>query len=200
MSAKPTTIDEYLLDVDADKRAALEKIRKLIHAAAPEAEEYIGYGLAAFRLHGKPLVALGVGADHCAFYPMSSQTVADHKELLKSYQTSKGTIRFSANKPLPAALVRTLVKARIAENGVAPARSKILKPAVKQRGVSKKPSTGRTDPEVISFLKELDHPLKKDIEAVRKLILGASTIIQEGIKERAELLHHRVLCHIPSAR
>ena len=120
MKAKPktkvTTIDEYLAAVSADKRAALDKLRKTIKAAAPKAEECISYGLAAFRLNGKPLVAFGAGANHCAFYPMSGYTVEAHKDELKNYDTSKGTIRFPADKPLPVALVRKLVKARIAEN------------------------------------------------------------------------------------
>ena len=77
----------------------------------------MSYGLAAFRLHGKPLVGFGATANHCAFYPMSSSTVKAHKDELKDYDTSKGTIRFQADAPLPAALVRKLVKARIAENG-----------------------------------------------------------------------------------
>ena len=114
--AKPTTIDEYLAGVTPDQRAALEKIRKAIKAAAPDAEEGISYGLAAFRLGGRPLVAFGASAGHCAFYPMSGETVAAHEADLAGYDTSKGTIRFPADKPLPATLVRKLVKARIAEN------------------------------------------------------------------------------------
>ena len=116
MASKPKTIDEYLAGVSAEQRAALERLRKAIRTAAPNAEEYIGYGLAAFRLNGRPLVAFGAGANHCAFYPMSSSTVEAHKAELRDYETSKGTIRFHANSPLPAALVRKLVKARIAEN------------------------------------------------------------------------------------
>jgi uncharacterized protein YdhG (YjbR/CyaY superfamily) len=116
MAAKPQTIDEYLATVDADKRTALQKLRKAIKAAAPKAQECISYGLAAFRLDGRPLVAFGAAAKHCAFFPMSGNTVRDHKDDLEGYDTSKGTIRFDADKPLPASLVRKLVKARIAEN------------------------------------------------------------------------------------
>ena len=116
MAAKPKTFDEYLAAVSAGQRAALEKLRKIIRAAAPKAEEGISYGLAAFRLNGKPLVAIGATASHCAFYLMSGCTVENHKDDLKDYDTSKGTVRFPANKPLPATLVRTLVKARLAEN------------------------------------------------------------------------------------
>jgi uncharacterized protein YdhG (YjbR/CyaY superfamily) len=115
MTGKPKTIDEYLARLSDDKRAALETLRKTIRAAAPEAEECISYQLPAFR-HNGMLVGFGATANHCAFYLMSGTTVEAHKDELKGYDISKGTIRFQANKPLPAALVRKLVKARIAEN------------------------------------------------------------------------------------
>jgi uncharacterized protein YdhG (YjbR/CyaY superfamily) len=114
---KPRTIDEYLAGVTADQRDALEKLRKTIRTVAPKAEECISYGLAAFRLNGRPLVAFGAWANHCAFYPMSSATVKAFQDQLKDFGTSKGTIRFSADKPLPTALVKKLVKARIAASG-----------------------------------------------------------------------------------
>jgi uncharacterized protein YdhG (YjbR/CyaY superfamily) len=114
-AASPKTIDEYLSRVGADKRPALEALRRTIRAAAPDAEECISYQLAAFRLNGM-LVAFGATANHCAFYPMSASTIAAHKDDLEGYDTSKGTIRFQPDKPLPASLVRKLVKARIAEN------------------------------------------------------------------------------------
>jgi uncharacterized protein YdhG (YjbR/CyaY superfamily) len=115
VKVKSKTIDEYLTAVSPDQRAALEKLRKTIKAAVPDAEECISYGLAAFRLDGKPLVAFGASDKHCAFYPMSSTTVKTFAKELAGYDTSKGTIRFQAIKPLPVALVRKLVKARIAE-------------------------------------------------------------------------------------
>jgi uncharacterized protein YdhG (YjbR/CyaY superfamily) len=116
MASKPKTIDEYLSTVkDETKRAALQKLRRTIRSAAPKAEECISYGLAAFRQNGM-LVALGATDKHCAFYLMSGSTVADHAKELTAYDTSKGTIRFAADKPLPVGLVRKLVKARIAEN------------------------------------------------------------------------------------
>jgi uncharacterized protein YdhG (YjbR/CyaY superfamily) len=114
-AGRPRTIDEYLAALSDDKRAALEKLRKTIRAAAPKAEECISYQIAAYRQNGM-LVGFGATAKHCAFYLMSSSTVEAHKDLLKDYDTSKGTIRFQADNPLPVALVRKLVKARIAEN------------------------------------------------------------------------------------
>jgi uncharacterized protein YdhG (YjbR/CyaY superfamily) len=111
---KPRTPDDYLAAVSKEKRTALEKLRKDIKAAAPEAEECISYQLPAFRLNKKFLVAYGAAANHCAFYPGS--VVEALKKELKDCDTSKGTIRFPADKPLPAALVRKLVKLRMAKN------------------------------------------------------------------------------------
>ena len=116
MTGKPETIDEYLAALGDDKQAALAKLREAIKAAAPGAEECISYQVPAFRLNGM-LVGFGATAKHCAFYLMSSTTVEAHRDDLKEYDTSKGTIRFRADTPLPADLVRKLVKARIAENG-----------------------------------------------------------------------------------
>jgi uncharacterized protein YdhG (YjbR/CyaY superfamily) len=113
---EPKTIDEYLAAVpDHARRAALARLRKTIRAAAPDAQECISYRLAAFRQNGM-LVALGATASHCAFYLMSATTVQTHKSDLEGYDTSKGTIRFQPDHPLPAPLVRKLVRARIAEN------------------------------------------------------------------------------------
>jgi uncharacterized protein YdhG (YjbR/CyaY superfamily) len=113
---KPTTIDEYLAGVNAGQRVALKSLRRTIRSVAPKAEEEISYGLAAFRLRGRPLVAFGGWANHCALYPMSAATVRAFRDKLKAFETTRGTIRFSTDKPLPAALVKKLVKARIEEN------------------------------------------------------------------------------------
>jgi len=112
----PKTIDAVLAAVNAEQRTVLEKLRRTIHAAAPGAEECISYGLAAFRLNGRPLVAFSAWKNHCAFYPMSSTTVGMFRAELKEFETSKGTIRFATDKPLSDALVKKLVKARVAEN------------------------------------------------------------------------------------
>jgi uncharacterized protein YdhG (YjbR/CyaY superfamily) len=116
MASKPKTIDEYLAALGDEQRAALEQLRKTIHAAAPKAQERISYVLPAFRLDQKPLVAFGATTKHCALYLMSGSIVERHRKELKDYDTSKGTIRFQPDKPLPPALVRKLVKARIADN------------------------------------------------------------------------------------
>ncbi len=118
---KARTIDEYLAPLPAGQRAALEKLRRTIRAAAPQAEECISYQLPAFRYQGA-LVAFGAWAKHCAFYPMSAALLAAHQQELSRYETSKGTIRFQPDRSLPVALVRKLVKARVAENKARRAR------------------------------------------------------------------------------
>jgi len=123
MAMKPKTIDEYLAQFENNTRAALEKLRRDIHAAAPEAEEYIGYGIAAFRFEGKPLVAIGATAKHCALYLMSTSVMDAFREELSGYDTGGGTIRFRKDTSLPPALVKKLVNARIAENAALRERS-----------------------------------------------------------------------------
>jgi uncharacterized protein YdhG (YjbR/CyaY superfamily) len=119
ISRPPGTVDEYLASVSPDKRIALSKLRAAIRATAPRAEECISYGVPSFRLDGKFLFSFGAGARHCAFYP-GSAPIAAHRKELASYELSKGTIRFPADRPLPASLVRKLVKTRVAERSPRP--------------------------------------------------------------------------------
>ena len=115
---KPATIDEYLARVSPDQRDLLQKLRKTIRAVAPKVEECISYGIPAFRLNGRSLVFFGAWANHCSFYPGSSAMLKKFQSDLKGFQITKGTIRFSPDKPLPLALVKKLVKARIAGNRI----------------------------------------------------------------------------------
>ena len=112
-------IDAILAALPADQRAALESLRQTIAAAAPDAVEAISYALPAFRYRGRPLVSYGASKAHVAFYVMSPATMEEHIGLLAGYATSKGGIRFQPDKPLPKALVTTLVKARMAETDAA---------------------------------------------------------------------------------
>ena len=118
----PQSIDEYLAPLSVEKRAALQFLRRAIRAAAPEAVEGISYGIPAFRLDGRVLVYMGAATNHCAFYP-GAHPIEAHRKALAPYDTSKGTIRFSPDAPLPAALVRRLVKTRIAEQAARRAAS-----------------------------------------------------------------------------
>jgi uncharacterized protein YdhG (YjbR/CyaY superfamily) len=127
MKAAPATIDDYLAPLPADQRAALQDLRRQILAAAPGASECISYGMPGFRLNGV-LVWMGAGKAHCAFYP--SGLVADFKDRLVGYETSKGAIRFQPGKPLPEDLVRDIVKRRVTEDAAKAAarRARARKP------------------------------------------------------------------------
>jgi uncharacterized protein YdhG (YjbR/CyaY superfamily) len=108
-------VDRYLEKVPEQHRAALEKLRKTIRAAAPRASEGISYGIPAFRIEGRPFMWYAAWKNHCSLYPLSDSVLQAHAKHLKGYSTAKGTIRFPPDKPLPAAFVRDLVKQRVAE-------------------------------------------------------------------------------------
>ncbi|TMI16966.1 hypothetical protein E6H32_10090 [Candidatus Bathyarchaeota archaeon] len=101
-------------------RAALERLRKIIKAAAPGTGEVVSYRVPIFKLQGHPLVGFGAAGNRCSFYVMSSSMIPKlalaRADELKGYDVRGATIHFSPDKPLPAALVTKLVKERIAEN------------------------------------------------------------------------------------
>ena len=108
-------VDAFLAALAPDMRAALENLRRAIRAAAPGAEESINYGVPAFKYRGRPLVSFGAAKNHCSFYVQSLAVMEAHRDELASYDTSKGTVRFAPDAPLPDALVAKLVQARMAE-------------------------------------------------------------------------------------
>jgi uncharacterized protein YdhG (YjbR/CyaY superfamily) len=115
VKSAPTSVDNYLAEVPLEARATLEKLRQTIKAVVPRAVEVISYQIPTFKLDGRMLVSYAAFKDHCSFFPGAAPIKA-HEDELKSYQTSKGTIRFPTSKPLPATLVRKLVRTRIKEN------------------------------------------------------------------------------------
>jgi uncharacterized protein YdhG (YjbR/CyaY superfamily) len=115
MRLKTNSVDEYLAGVPEPARSTLKKIRSAIRSVVPaQATEAISYRMPTFQYKG-PLVGYAAFPGHCGLYPMSPAVIEAFQEELKGYQTSKGTIRFPVDKPLPAALVKKLVKARVAE-------------------------------------------------------------------------------------
>lgn len=112
--AIPKTVDEYLATVPEDARATLAQVRKAIKAAAPKAGEVISYQMPMYKQHGM-VVGFAAFKNHCSLFP-GAKAVATFKDELKGYKTSKGTIQFPIGKPLPAALVKRLVKSCIADN------------------------------------------------------------------------------------
>jgi uncharacterized protein YdhG (YjbR/CyaY superfamily) len=115
MRLKAKTVPEYLAQIPPKQRAAIDKLRKAIQAAAPKAVEGISYGIPIYKL-GKMLVGYGVADKHLAFYACSNSVLKDFEDDIEKFDTSMGTIRFQPEKPIPAALVKRIVKARIVEN------------------------------------------------------------------------------------
>ena len=119
--AGPASVEDYLSALPDDQRAALERLRKQIRAAAPGAVEQISYKMPAFKLDGRFLVSFAAFRDHCSLFPASFQVMEEMGEELRPFFSGKGTLRFTVDEPIPAALVKKIVKARIAENAAATA-------------------------------------------------------------------------------
>ena len=115
MTRKPTTIDEYLATVSAEKRAALEKLRKTIRSIVPTAEECISYGIPAFRLDGAVVAGFCATTKGCSYFPFSGSTLRALSDELAGYDKTKSSLHFQPDEPLPVSLVRKLLGARIAE-------------------------------------------------------------------------------------
>ncbi len=116
-----TTIDEYMSNFPKDAQATLDQLRQVIKEAAPEAKEKISYGIPTFTFHGN-LVHFGAYDTHIGFYPGSGGIEA-FKDELAPYETSKGTIRFPLDKPLPLDLIARITKFRVAQNTPPKART-----------------------------------------------------------------------------
>ncbi len=109
---RPTKADEYIASLPTDQSKALQRLREQILAAAPGAEEHFGYGMPAFKYYGHPMVYIGAAKNHCALY---GSVPPGFKEALKEFAVSKGTIKFTPDRPLPAGLVKEIVKAKCLE-------------------------------------------------------------------------------------
>lgn len=168
MPKKIETIDDYIAVAPKEAQAALKQLRKTIKAAAPEATEVISYQIPTFRLNGA-LVGFAAMKDHLTFHLMNTEVLTEHAADLKGYALNKGSIRFQANKPLPATLVKKLVKARIAQN-----EGRAAKKAAKK--------TQSNSAAVDEFIDNLDHPFKAEVQAVRKIIKGVNSNLTEEIK------------------
>ena len=112
---KKSDVDAYLAKLPPRVRGALQRLRKVIKSVAPEATEQISYGIPAFR-QGRLLVSYAAFKNHCSFFVMSMKVLDANAEELAPWMAGRGTMRFTVEKPLPVALVKRLVKARLAEN------------------------------------------------------------------------------------
>jgi uncharacterized protein YdhG (YjbR/CyaY superfamily) len=109
------TVDEYLAAVPEVQRRTLEKIRQAIRAAAPGAEELISYGIPLYKQNGH-VAAFGAFKKHCSFFPTSNTMLKKYAAELKPYKVIGSTVQFPVDKPLPASLVKKMVKEKLREN------------------------------------------------------------------------------------
>jgi len=115
----PQTVDEYLARLPDERRAAMETLRRAIRLGAPEATETIAYKMPAFRSHGGQfLVSFDAYKRHYSLFPASDAVVQALGAAIEPYLSGKGTIRFPASEPIPAALVTRIAEIRFAENAL----------------------------------------------------------------------------------
>jgi uncharacterized protein YdhG (YjbR/CyaY superfamily) len=112
----PTTVDEYLAALPADRRGPMEDLRRTIRAAAPDATEVITYKMPGFKRNGRFLVSYDAFKQHYSLFPSSDPIIDALGDRVRPYVAGKGTLRFPADKPLPLDLIKEIVKIRVAEN------------------------------------------------------------------------------------
>jgi uncharacterized protein YdhG (YjbR/CyaY superfamily) len=116
MRIAAVSVEDYLAGLPEDARNALEHLRKMIKKVVPDAIEVISYQIPTFRSNERMLVAYSASKKHCSLHLMSPSVMSAHKTDLQSYETTKATVHFTTDKPLPFTLVSKLVKARVDEN------------------------------------------------------------------------------------
>lgn len=162
---KLTTFDECLAAMTPAARAAIETLRRRVHALVPDAVECVSYGLPAFKLHGKGLLAFGGWKEHCSLYPMSGRVLSELAADLAKYDVEKGTVRFPPAKPLPVALLKKILKVRTDE-------------------IDSKTKPQASD--VDTWMKTVKSaPRREKIERLRAILRSAHPSIVEGVKWNA---------------
>jgi uncharacterized protein YdhG (YjbR/CyaY superfamily) len=171
MMKKTENIDQYIAEYPEDIQKKLEQIRTLIRKQVPDAEECINYGIPTFRLNGN-LVHFAAFKNHLGFYPGAAGVEA-FKDVLNGYETSKGTIQFSFDKPIPVKLIRDIVRFRVEQNlekGGQGFFKKLAQPA--QRALNEK---GITD------LKKLSKYTEQEISALHGVGPSSLPILRKAL-------------------
>ncbi len=178
---KVSDVDQYIAGFSPAVRKQLEQVRKTIRDNAPDAVEGISYGMPGFKYLGKPLVYFAGYENHIGFYATPTGHEAFKKDLA-GYKTGKGSVQFPLTVPLPLALIKKIVLFRVKENeGMVSAKKKTTVTPVK-----KKAAPAAKDPDQVKeWLDKQEPALRKEINAVRKLIIKAAPSVNERIKWNA---------------
>ncbi|MBC8045459.1 MAG: DUF1801 domain-containing protein [Fimbriimonadaceae bacterium] len=183
------TVDAYIGAFPENVRNILDKLRQTIKKAAPGAEEVISYKMPAYKYHGM-LVYFAAYENHIGFYPTPSAIEAFKKEL-SAYEGAKGSIKFPINKPLPFKLISGIVEFKVKENEVKQLAASNKKSALKKPGNTNKKINKSTDADSVNeYMNKLEHPLKDEMEVVRKIIKGTNKKLSERIKWSAPSYHY----------
>jgi uncharacterized protein YdhG (YjbR/CyaY superfamily) len=178
-------VDEYIAQFPANVKTTLEKLRKGIKTAAPNAEEVISYMMPAYKYHGM-LVYFAGYKNHIGFYP-GAAGIAAFKDKIAVYKNAKGSVQFPIDQPLPLGLITEIVQFRVKQNEEKSAKKNPTKPTVKKSSAPK-PS----DKELVNtWLAKLPVSSKAEIEAVRKIIQSANTCLCERIKWNAPSYYYK---------
>jgi uncharacterized protein YdhG (YjbR/CyaY superfamily) len=183
-TARPRTIDAYLATVPAAHRPALRRIRAAVRKAYPEAEESFYYHLPAFRLDGKAFVAFRSSRAHCSIHPLSGTILPQLKEKLAGFSWSRGTLRFTPGKPIPALLLKAILRARAEEIGLSRKKGAArTSPARKGKAKSGAGAKGmKAYPDFDAYLADQIPANRPIIAALRTFVKRKAPTLQEAVK------------------
>ncbi|MEO6330716.1 MAG: DUF1801 domain-containing protein [Ginsengibacter sp.] len=183
-TASPASVDQYLNTFTSPVRNTLEKVRKTIKAAAPEAEELISYQMPAYKYHGM-LVYFAGWKNHIGFYP-ASRAIKIFKKELSVYEGAKGSVKFPIDEPIPFGLISKIVKFRVKEN-----EEKATAKNNKTAAGASTPKKSSDEEQVSLYLNKLEPSVRDEINAVRKIINDAAPQLNERIKWNAPSYYYK---------
>lgn len=188
-----TTVDEYLERLPEKDRKALQLLRQQIRSAAPKAEELISYQIPSFK-HHYMLVGFAAFKDHLSFFVMSGTALKPFEKELAPFKTATGTVQFTNEHPIPAALVKKLVKVRLRENEERWSAREMAKPktAKLKTVITKEKSANEKDSvQVEAYVSQLKGQHREDVNALRTLMTGTNKKLSERIKWNAPSYYYK---------
>jgi uncharacterized protein YdhG (YjbR/CyaY superfamily) len=187
-AAPPKNVNDYMGALLPKQRKTLSKLRKIILAELPGAEELISYQIPTAKYNGKRVVAYAAFSNHYSLFPMSGSVISTLEKDLAEYEISKGTIRLDYNKPIPIELIKKIVAEKLKQSEKKQPSKKTEAPSTPSRAKTPK----LTDEEKVALhMKKLKHPLKAEMEAVREIIKNANSKISERIKWNAPSYYYK---------